>query len=108
MPFPIHMWTLLSVDEILLPRYVNWSSNFTTQLAGAIEHTNCISAEGCDRLKECPGYDTKQSDGESPVMLEHWGMRRTPSLPSLRGPLWLRVVPPDRVLSMSQIELFDI
>ncbi len=27
---------------------------------------------------ECPGYDTKQFDGEVPVMLELWGMRRTP------------------------------
>ena len=28
---------------------------------------------------ECPGHDTKQSDGEVPVMLELWGMR---------GPAW--------------------
>ena len=26
--FPMHILTLLSVDEILLPRYVNWSTNF--------------------------------------------------------------------------------
>ena len=26
--FPMHMMTLLSVDEILLPRYVNCSTNF--------------------------------------------------------------------------------
>ncbi len=32
-------------------------------------------------------------------------MRRTPSLPSLSGPLWSGVVAPDRVLSMGQIEL---
>ena len=38
-------------------------------------------------------------------MLELWGMRSTPSLPSLPGPLWLGVVAPDRVLSMGQIEL---
>ena len=50
-------------------------------------------------------YDTKQSDGEVPVMLELWGMQSTPSLPSLPGPLWPRVVAPDRVLSMSQIEV---
>ena len=25
---PIHMLTSLSVDEILLPNYVNWSTNF--------------------------------------------------------------------------------
>ena len=36
---------------------------------------------------ECPGYDTKQSDGEVPEMLEFWGMRNTPSLLSLLGPL---------------------
>ena len=37
-----------------------------------------------------------------------WGMQRTPSLPSLPGPLWSGVVAPDKVLSMAQIELFDI
>ena len=46
---------------------------------------------------ECPGYDTKQSDGEVSAMVELWGMRSTPSLPSLPGPLWLGVVAPDRV-----------
>ena len=55
--------------------------------------------------KEYPGYDTKQSYIETPVMLELWGMQSTPSLPSLSGPLWSWVVAPDRVLSMSQIEL---
>ena len=34
-----------------------------------------------------PGYDTKQSDGEIPVMLELLGMQSTPSLPLLPGPL---------------------
>ena len=49
---------------------------------------------------ECPAYDTKQSDGEVPAVLELWGMRSTPSLPSLPGPLWPGVVAPDRTLSM--------
>ena len=49
---------------------------------------------------ECPGYDTKQSDGEAKVMLEFWGIWSTPPFPSLRGPLWPRVAAPDRVLSM--------
>ena len=48
---------------------------------------------------ECPGYDTKQSDGEVPVILELWGMQSNPSLRSLPDPLWPRVVAPDRVLS---------
>ena len=31
-----------------------------------------------DTTNECPRYDTKQSDGEVPVMLELWGMQSTP------------------------------
>ena len=52
-------------------------------------------------------YDTKQSDGEAPVMLVLCGMWNTPSLPSLLGLLWLGVVAPDGILSVGQIELFD-
>ena len=53
-----------------------------------------------------PRYDTKQSDGEASVMLGFWGMQSIPSLPSLPGPLWPRVVAPDRVLPMGQIEVY--
>ena len=49
---------------------------------------------------EYPGYDTKQSDGEVPAVLELWGMLSTPSLPLLPGPLLTGVVAPDRALSM--------
>ena len=38
-------------------------------------------------------------------MLELWGMRITPLLPSLPRPLWPGVVAPERFLSMGQIEL---
>ena len=54
---------------------------------------------------ECPGYNTKQSDGKVLVMLELWGMRSTASLPLLPGPFWPGLVAPDRALSMGQIEL---
>ena len=53
----------------------------------------------------CPARDTKQSDGEVLVMLEHWGMRSTPLLQLLPSPLWPEVVAPDKVLSMCQIEI---
>ena len=53
----------------------------------------------------CPRYDTKQSDGEVPEMLEPWGMHSTPSLPSSPGPLKHSMVASDRFLSMGQIEL---
>ena len=39
------------------------------------------------------------------LILELWGMQSTPSLLSLPGPYWPGVVTPDRVLSMTQIEL---
>ena len=55
---------------------------------------------------KCPRYDTKQYDGEASVMLLR--MQSTPSLPSFPGPLWPGVVAPDWVLSMGQIELFEM
>ena len=45
-------------------------------------------------LNECPGYDSKQSDGDVRVMLELWRMQSTPSL------LWPGMVAPDRALSL--------
>ena len=69
-------------------------------MAGAVEHTDCFSAEGEDSPNECPRYDTKQSDGEIPVMLELCGMQSTPYIAFAPD-----VVAPDRVLSMGQIEL---
>ena len=57
---------------------------------------------------ECPGYDSKQSDGEVPVMLELWGMQNNPYLPSLPGPLWPSEVALGRILSVGQIELKSV
>ena len=68
--------------------------------AVAIEYTDCISAAGKDPRNECPGYESKQSDGEVLVMLEIWGMQSALLFPLLPGPLWPKVVAPDRVLSM--------
>ena len=42
---------------------------------------------------------------EIPVMLELWEMQNPPSLTSLQGLLWPRVVASDKILSMRQIEL---
>ena len=60
---------------------------------------------GVRHHKECPGYNTKQSDCEAPVMQALWGMKGTSSLPWLPGPFLPRVVAPDRIQSSSQIEL---
>ena len=50
-------------------------------------------------------HDNKQSDGEVPVILEFWGIRSTPLLPSFPSPLWPGVVASDRNLSTGQMEL---
>ena len=52
--------------------------------------------------------DIKQSDGKASVMLKLRGMQCTPLLLSLQGPPWLGVIALDRILAMSQMELFDI
>ncbi len=56
-----------------------------------------VQSAGAVSPNECPGYDTKQSDGEISVMLEHWKMRSAPLLPSLPIPFWLGVVVPDHI-----------
>ena len=45
-------------------------------------------------LKEYPVYDTKQSDGKVPVIVEILGVPSTPSLPLHSGSWWPAVVGP--------------
>ena len=45
------------------------------------------------------------NNGEVPVMLGFSEMGSTPSLPSLPGPFWPRMLALDSVLSLCQIEL---
>ena len=47
-----------------------FAKKLMAQLVGAVEYTDCISAEGSDSPNEYPGYDTKPSDVEAPLMLE--------------------------------------
>ena len=58
-------------------------------------------------LKECPVYDTKQYDGESPERLELRETEKTFIAITPRSTL-VEVVVLDRVLSIGQIELFGI
>ena len=63
---------------------------------GSRKHRLHLCSQEIPPHYECPVYDTKQSDGEVPVILDLWGMRSIPSLPSLPGPLWPGVVAPDK------------
>ena len=78
-------WILWSKTVLILTQCIAKS-------AGAVEYTDCASAEEQDSHERVSWYDTKQSNGEVPVMLELW---RIPLLP---GPLRPRVVVPDRAL----------
>ena len=77
----------------------------TCPVCWGVEYTDCISAEEYDSPNECPEYGTKQSDGEVPVMQELWGIRSTPSLPSLLIPLW-SVMGQIELNCVLEIELF--
>ena len=74
------------------------------QSAG-LQNTPIALCRGVRLSQQVSWYDSKQSDGESPEMLEFWGIRTTPSLKSFLFLLWPGVVAPDKVLSMSEIEL---
>ena len=71
-----------------------------SQSAEAVEYTGAPLQRCKTSPNECPGYDTKRSDGEVPVKLGLWRIRSTPSLPLFLGPLWPGVVAPDRAESM--------
>ena len=75
-----------------------------TLSAGTKKYTDRFNVEEKPH-EQVSWYDTKQSDGKVPVMLELWGLRSTSSLPSLPGPNWPGVVALDRVQSMDLVEL---
>ena len=101
----------MKIKEFVSYSYHIFISNISIGYCSVVEYADCISA---DRVRnpcppnECLGYDTKQSDGGAPVILELWEMQSTPSLPLLPGPFGPRMVAPDRILSMGQIDQFDI
>ena len=98
----ISVWGVLS---IVLKYIWWWDSNLGWPSRRRLQNTPTASRQRCNFPKECSEYDTKQSDGKVLVMLELWGMRSIPLLPSLSGPLKPRVIAPDRVLSMGHIVL---
>ena len=63
---------------------------------------NAPQQRGKSTPNECHNNDTKQSEGEVPLIPELSGVWRTPSLPSPPSPLCPWVVTPDRVLPMGQ------
>ena len=69
---------------------VSWSSR--------IHSVSLQRSKPPPQCNECSGYDTKQSDDETPVILGLWGMQGSPSLPLPLGQLLFSEVSPERVL----------
>ena len=90
---------------LFLTRRKKKSSMFCLVSWGCRKHRLHLCRGVRPRSPTCPGYDTKQSDGKFPVILDLWRMWSTSLLPSLPGPHRLRVVAPDMALSMGQIDL---
>ena len=64
--------------------------------ASSLQYTYCISEEGYDPIQKSVFVMKTILQSES-----------TNSLSLLQGPLWTEGEPPDRVLSLNQIEYFD-
>ena len=77
--------TTPSMSQTIWPRWA--SRQFLCPVGWGYRIHWLHHCRGVRSPNECPGYDTKQSDGEVPAILELWGMRVTPSLPLLPGPL---------------------
>ena len=67
--------------------------------------TGAVECRGIRLSQWVSWYDTKQSDGKVPVMLELWRKWINPSYLLLPDQLWSRVKASDRVLPVGQIEL---
>ena len=93
------------MDDINLPLF---TKSLLLQSARAAEYSDCIFSGVLHITYESSEYGTKQSDGETPVMIEHRRMWNKPSLPSFPGQQKTGVVAPHRVLPMGQIELFGM
>ena len=101
-------WWLLPMESLPeLPKNLNivtlslWPMNsgvltsllLLAQLAGAVEYTDCFSAEGVRPPPPTSVLDMTLNN--LMVRFQHcWNL--TPSLPSLPGPLWPGVVAPDK------------
>ena len=106
---------ILLVVEIRMKRYIMllWSYHIVATWNSILEskgyNSRCHNTKKPKQTKtshnEYPGYDTKQSDGEVPVMLVLWRMQSTPSLLLLSGPFGPGMVALGKAQSMGQIEL---
>ena len=102
-----------SVSESLFP--TSGDRIYARLISGMGHFVYCPVGWGCriHRLllcNVCPEYDTKQSDGEVPVLLELWGMCNTPLIAiALRSTLaGLEAPDKDRVYRSNRTKLWSL
>ena len=99
---------LLERNRVVPKKLMNWNhwSYKTYSLFLTETGTTTTVFDICKKTRSCFSKTlyTKRGSSNAGAL----GTRIIPSLPSLPGPLWFGVVAPIRVLSMGQIELFDI
>ena len=72
---------------IYMHLYLYMNAIFPHWMAFVFRNQTCLVGRGVRThpTNECPRYDTKRYHGQALIMLELWGMRSTPSLPSHPG-----------------------
>ena len=96
----IYMCVYVSVSTFFFSLQSSQNNAYPVDLGCTIHRQHLCRGVNPPHSNECPGYDTKQSDGDVPVILGLWRMWSTSSLSLLSDPLWPGMVAPDRVLSM--------
>ena len=97
-------WTIYP-DSCISFESICWIKCLSSPVGWGCRIIRLLLWRGVRHPNECTRHDKKQYVGDASAMLEFWAMRSTPSLLSLLAPLWTRVVAPDRILSIGQIEL---
>ena len=82
-----------------------FNAKYNAQSAGSVEYIECISAEGWDSPNDIKQSDTKQSDGEALVILEHLGNVEYPFNTIAPGSTLAWSGSTSMVLSMDKMEL---
>ena len=87
--FCLHLEIIFSVHPFIFLHPLSLGSPPYHPVAWGCRMHQLYFCRGCKTSpNKCPRYDTKQYDGEAPVILELWGIWSIPLLPLLSGTLW--------------------
>ena len=100
--------TNISIEPWWIGIWLNMLPSIKHDNRLGLQNTPVVSLQRGKSPNKCPRYEINPPDREVPVMLKLGGIWSILSLLLLSGPLRPSVVATNKVLSMGQIELFDI